>query len=132
MTGMAKKGGPSLGIKVLVLIVAFALACMATYASFFYTVNNKVDAIEIVKKNYLPKDSVDAFISKIHHEGKFKLFGWNIEESGEKDIYIVSYTIRRLNEDGFQVGDPVGYWFRVDPKRGFCEPICPDGTITPE
>lgn len=132
MTVMAKKRGPTLGIKIMLLIGAFILACIATYAMFFYKVNYKVEAIEMVQKDYLPKDSINAFISKVHQEGKFKLLGWNIEDTDEKGIYIVSYTIRRLNEDGFRVGDPVGYWFRVDPKRGFCEPVCPDGTITPE
>lgn len=129
---MAKKGGSNFGRNILLVGAAFVLACVATYALFLYKVNAKVEAIEMVQKNYLPKDSINAFVSKIHREGKFKLLGWDIEETGEKGVYIVSYSIRRLNDDGFKVGDPVGYWFRVDPKRGFCEPILPEGTITPE
>jgi len=73
-----------------------------------------------------------AFVSKIHQEGKFKLLGWDIDNTDEKGVYIVSYTIRWLNKDGFKIGDPVGYWFKVDPKKGFCEPICPEGTTTPK
>lgn len=130
--GMAKKGGSKLGRNILLVIAAFILACIATYSIFLQKINTKVEAIEMVQKDHLPKDSINAFISKIHKEGKFKLLGWDIDETDEKGVYIVSYTIRRLNEDGFKVGDPVGYWFRVDPKRGLCEPVCPEGTITPE
>ncbi|MDO9508945.1 MAG: hypothetical protein Q7I97_06330 [Thermovirgaceae bacterium] len=129
---MAKKSGLTFGKKALLLIVAFTLACLATYALFVLKVNTKVEAIELVKREYLPKETIDAFVSRTHQESKFKLLGWGIEETGEKGVFIVSYTIRRLNEDGFKIGDPVGYWFKVEPAKGSCEPIRPDGTITPE
>lgn len=129
---MAKKRGSSSGKKVLLLIMAFILACIATYAMFLYKVNGKIEAMEIVQRDHLPKDSINAFLSKMHREGKFKLLGWDIDDTEEKGVYIVSYTARRLNDDGFKVGDPIGYWFRVDPKRGLCERLRPDGTITPE
>lgn len=129
---MAKKRGSNSGRKILLLIVAFILACIATYAMFLYKVNGKIEAMEIVQRDHLPKDSIDAFLSKVHREGKFKLLGWDIDETDEKGVYIVSYTIRRLNEDGFRVGDTIGYWFKVDPQSGLCEPFRPDGTITPE
>ncbi|MDT8285136.1 MAG: hypothetical protein RQ767_06380 [Thermovirgaceae bacterium] len=129
---MAKKRGSSSGKKALLLIMAFILACIATYAMFLYKVNSKIEAMEIVQRDHLPKDSINAFLSKMHQEGKFKLLGWDIDDTDEKGVYIVSYTVRRLNDDGFKVGDPIGYWFRVDPKRGLCEGLRPDGTITPE
>lgn len=129
---MAKKRGSNSGRNILLLIVAFILACIATYAMFLYKVNGKIEAMEIVQRDHLPKDRIDAFLSKVHREGKFKLLGWDIDETDEKGVYIVSYTIRRLNEDGFRVGDTIGYWFKVDPQSGLCEPFRPDGTITPE
>lgn len=132
MKGMAKKSKSDFGRNTLLIIGAFILACLATYALFLNKINTKYEAIEMVQKNYLPKESTDAFISRVHQKGKFKLLGWDIDNTDEKGVYIVSYTIRRLNEEGFKVGDPVGYWFRVDPARGLCEPVRPEGTITPE
>jgi hypothetical protein len=115
----------------MLIIAAIFLACLATYAIFFQKITRKVHAIEIVQREYLPKESLDAFVSRVHREGKFKLLGWDISDTGEKGVYIVSYTIRRLNEDGFKTGDPVGYWFRVDTGKDYCEPVRPEGTITP-
>jgi len=130
-TEMAKTKGSNFGRNTILIIAAIVLACLATYAMFFQKITNKVQAMEIVQKEYLPKESLDAFVSRAHSEGKFKLIGWDISETGEKGVYVVSYTIRRLSEDGFKTGDPVGYWFRVDTGNGNCEPVRPEGTITP-
>ncbi len=128
---MKKKQKSHLGKKVIFVIVAFVLACLATYAFFLQKINTKMEAIELVKREYLPKERLEGFVSDINRQGKFKLEGWNIEETGEKGIFIVSYSIRWLDDGGFRTGDPVGFWFRVNPESGLCDPFQPDSTVTP-
>ncbi|MEA3508653.1 MAG: hypothetical protein U9R40_07025 [Synergistota bacterium] len=117
------------GKKVIIVFTAFALACLATYVMFHLKINNKVEAIEMVKEQ-LTKDRRDAFVSRVNTEGKFKLTGWDIDNCEGAREYIVSYSLRRLNEDGFKVGDPVGYWYHVDVDNGVCEQIYPEDTVT--
>jgi hypothetical protein len=128
---MKKKQKSHLGKKVLLLAVVFILACLATYAIFLLKINSKIEAIELVKQEYLPKERLEGFVSDINRQGKFKLEGWNIKETGEKGVFNVSYSIRWLDEGGFRTGDPVGFWFRVNPESGLCSPIQPEATVTP-
>jgi hypothetical protein len=129
---MARKKDPAFGKKTILFLVAFALACLASWHFYLDKVSVKAEAIGLVQKQYLPKEKTDEFLSKIHEGGKFKLTGWGIEETSEKNVFIVSYTARRLNEDGFRMGDPIGYWFRVNPAVGSCEQLKPEGTTAPD
>ena len=116
----------------LLLSLLFLAAIVTTYVIFVTRIDPKIEAIELVKREYLPKERLQEFVSDINRQGKFKLEGWKIEETGEKGVFLVSYSIRWLDDGGFRTGDPVGFWFRVSPERGFCDPIQPGSTVTPQ
>jgi hypothetical protein len=129
---MARKKDSAFGKKMILFLAAFAFAFIVSWHFYLDRVSAKAEAIGLVQSQHLPKEKTDEFISKVHEGGKFKLMGWGIEETDEKNVFIVSYTARRLNEDGFKVGDPIGYWFKVDPAEGICVPLKPEGTVAPD
>ena len=118
--------------KAILLSLLFFAAIVSTYFIFVTRIDPKIEAIELVKREYLPKERLQEFVSDINRQGKFKLEGWKIEETGEKGVFLVSYSIRWLDDGGFRTGDPVGFWFRVSPEKGFCDPIQPVSTVTPQ
>ncbi|HDQ92648.1 MAG TPA: hypothetical protein ENN89_00840, partial [Synergistetes bacterium] len=99
---MARKKNSAFGKKIILFLVAFALACLASWHFYLEKVSLKAEAIGIVQSQHLPKEKTDEFLTRVHEGGKFKLIGWGIKETSEKTVFIVSYTARRLNKDGFK------------------------------
>ncbi|MFP4481494.1 MAG: hypothetical protein ACLFN0_01710 [Thermovirgaceae bacterium] len=119
-------------LKISLLIVIVFVVCLAAFSLFMTRVNAKIDAIELVKSQYLPKERRDSFVSAVNREGKFKLLGWDIKPADEEDTFIVSYRLKRLDEKGFAEGPEEGFWYRVNLRGNSCEQVFPPGTVTPE
>jgi hypothetical protein len=120
-----------LRLKIALLIVGVFVGCLAVFSFFMTKVDAKIEAIELVKATHLSEERRNSFVSAVNREGKFKLLGWGIEPAGEEDTFIVSYRIKRLNEDGFTTGPEEGFWYRVNLRENSCEQIFPPGTLTP-
>jgi hypothetical protein len=121
-----------LKLKIALLIAVVFVVCFAVFSFFMTKVDAKMDAIELVKTRYLPKERRDGFVSSVSREGKFKLLGWDIKPAGDEETFIVSYKLKRLNEDGFAKGPEEGFWYRVNLSENSCEQVFPPGTVTPE
>ena len=128
---MVSKKNSLIPRKAYLLVVLVFIICLGAFSLFWSRIEAKVEAIQIVKESYLPKEKLQAFVSKVSKEGKFKLIGWGIKPTEEKGKYIVSYTLNRLNREGFKIGPVEGYWFKVDIQNDICEQIFPEGTVTP-
>lgn len=118
--------------KIALMLVVLFFACLWVFSHFLTRIDEKMEAIEMVKAQYLQKERIEGFVSNVNQEGKFKLIGWDIEPAEKEGAFIVSYTVRRLNEDGFAIGPVEGFWYKVDLKENSCEQIYPPGTYTPE
>lgn len=120
------------GLKIALLVVVVFVACFSVFSWFLTRIDAKIEAIEMVKARHLHKERLDSFVSRVNREGKFKLLGWDIEPADKDGTFIVSYRLRRLNEEGFMRGPEEGYWYRVDLQDGTCKQVFPPGTVTPE
>jgi hypothetical protein len=129
---MALSKRKKFGLKIALMLVVLFFACLWVFSHFLTRIDEKMEAIEMVKAQHLQKERIEGFVSNVNREGKFKLIGWDIEPTEKKRVFIVSYTLRRLNEDGFATGPVEGFWYKVDLKENSCEQIFPPGTSTPE
>ncbi|AER67307.1 hypothetical protein Tlie_1585 [Thermovirga lienii DSM 17291] len=117
--------------KTYMLIILLFVICLGAFSFFWSRIETKVEAIQIVKEHYLPKERLESFVSRVSKEGKFKLIGWDIKPTEEKHTFVVSYTLNRLDKEGFKTGPVEGYWFEVNTQKGTCKQIFPEGTLTP-
>jgi len=86
------------------LIILLFVICLGAFSFFWSRIETKVEAIQIVKEHYLPKERLESFVSRVSKEGKFKLIGWDIKPTEEKHTFVVSYTLNRLIKRASRLG----------------------------